>query len=59
MLKLNRQHNHEKLIGKAQRYLSTCSLSVAEIAYQLGFEHSQLSQLCSNQKVPLYALNAD
>jgi AraC family transcriptional activator of pobA len=32
---------HEKLIGKAKERLSTTSLSVSEIAYQLGFEHSQ------------------
>ena len=35
------QHIHEKLIEKAKQQLSTTSLSVGEIAYQLGFEHSQ------------------
>jgi AraC-like DNA-binding protein len=35
------QHIHEKLIEKAKQYLSTTSLSVAEIAYQLGFEYAQ------------------
>jgi AraC family transcriptional activator of pobA len=35
------QHIHEKLIEKAKEQLSTTSLSVSEIAYQLGFEHSQ------------------
>lgn len=35
------QHIHEKLIGKAKEYLSTSHLSVAEVAYQLGFEHPQ------------------
>lgn len=35
------QHIHEKLIEKAKEYLTTTSLSVAEVAYQLGFEHSQ------------------
>jgi len=35
------QHIHEKLIEKAKQQLSTTSLSVSEIAYQLGFEHSQ------------------
>lgn len=35
------QHIHEKLIEKAKEYLSTSHLSVAEIAYQLGFEHPQ------------------
>jgi AraC-like DNA-binding protein len=35
------QHIHEKLIEKAKEYLSTSHLTVAEIAYQLGFEHPQ------------------
>ncbi|WP_116789326.1 helix-turn-helix domain-containing protein [Flavobacterium psychrotrophum] len=35
------QHIHEKLIEKAKEYLSTTKLSVAEIAYQLGFEYPQ------------------
>jgi len=35
------QHIHEKLIEKAKERLSTTSLSVSEIAYTLGFEHSQ------------------
>jgi len=35
------QHIHEKLIEKAKEKLSTTALSVSEIAYQLGFEHSQ------------------
>lgn len=35
------QHIHNKLIEKAKVKLSTTSLSVSEIAYQLGFEHSQ------------------
>jgi AraC-like DNA-binding protein len=35
------QHIHEKLIEKAKEKLSTTNLSVSEIAYQLGFEHSQ------------------
>ncbi|MCF0055027.1 AraC family transcriptional regulator [Dyadobacter sp. CY356] len=35
------QHIHEKLIEKAKQQLSTTSLSVSEIAYQLGFEHPQ------------------
>lgn len=35
------QHIHEKLIEKAREYLSATNLSVAEIAYQLGFEHPQ------------------
>lgn len=32
---------HEKLIEKAKEKLSTTSLTVSEIAYDLGFEHSQ------------------
>ncbi|VXA92606.1 AraC family transcriptional regulator [Flavobacterium sp. 9AF] len=35
------QHIHEKLIEKAKERLSTTSLSISEIAYELGFEHSQ------------------
>ena len=35
------QHIHEKLIEKAKEYLSTTNLSVAEIAYLLGFERPQ------------------
>jgi AraC family transcriptional activator of pobA len=35
------QHIHNKLMEKAKERLSTTNLSVAEIAYELGFEHSQ------------------
>ncbi|QJD96656.1 AraC family transcriptional regulator [Mucilaginibacter robiniae] len=35
------QFIHEKLIEKAKEKLSATSLSVSEIAYALGFEHSQ------------------
>ena len=35
------QHIHDKLIEKAKKKLSTTSLSVSEIAYELGFEHLQ------------------
>jgi AraC family transcriptional regulator, transcriptional activator of pobA len=35
------QHIHDKLIEKAKEKLSTTDLSVSEIAYELGFEHSQ------------------
>ncbi|ANI88541.1 AraC family transcriptional regulator [Arachidicoccus ginsenosidimutans] len=34
-------HIHEKMIEKAKEYLSSTNLSVAEIAYQLGFEYPQ------------------
>ncbi len=35
------QHIHDKLIEKAKEKLSTTSLTVSEIAYELGFEHLQ------------------
>jgi AraC-like DNA-binding protein len=35
------QHIHKKLIDKAKEKLSLTNLSVSEIAYELGFEHSQ------------------
>lgn len=35
------QHIHDKLIEKAKEKLSTTNLSISEIAYGLGFEHSQ------------------
>ncbi len=35
------QHIHEKLIAKAKEILTTTSLSISEIAYELGFEYSQ------------------
>lgn len=35
------QHIHNKLIEKAKEILSTTNLTVAEIAYNLGFEHPQ------------------
>lgn len=35
------QHIHGKLIEKAKAALSTTNLTIAEIAYQLGFEHPQ------------------
>lgn len=35
------QHIQERLIEKAKEYLSVTNLSVAEIAYQLGFEYPQ------------------
>ena len=35
------QHIHDKLIEKAKEKLSATDLSVSEIAYALGFEHSQ------------------
>ena len=35
------QHIHNKLIEVAKEYLVASVLSVSEIAFQLGFEHSQ------------------
>lgn len=35
------QHIQDKLIEKAKEYLSVTNLTVAEIAYQLGFEYPQ------------------
>ena len=35
------QYIHQKLVEKAKEKLSTTGLSVSEIAYELGFEHSQ------------------
>jgi AraC-like DNA-binding protein len=35
------QHIHNKLIEKAKEKISTTSLSISEIAFELGFEHPQ------------------
>lgn len=35
------QHIHEKLVDKAKEYLLTTKMTISEIAYHLGFEHSQ------------------
>lgn len=44
------QHIHYKLIEKAKERLSTTNLTVSEIAYELGFEHSQsFSKLFKNK----------
>ncbi|WP_134088513.1 AraC family transcriptional regulator [Olivibacter sp. XZL3] len=36
-----KQYIHQKLIDKAKEKLSTTGLTVSQIAYELGFEHSQ------------------
>lgn len=44
------QHIHNKIIEQAKITLTTTNLSVSEIAYQLGFEHSQsFSKLFKNK----------
>lgn len=44
------QHIHNKLIEQAKEILTTTSLSVSEIAYQLGFEYPQsFSKLFKNK----------
>ncbi|ACU63119.1 helix-turn-helix domain-containing protein [Chitinophaga pinensis] len=35
------QHIHDRLIERAKMILSTTRLTIAEVAYQLGFEHPQ------------------
>ncbi|RYC51034.1 helix-turn-helix domain-containing protein [Flagellimonas olearia] len=48
--KTTQQHIHDRLIEKAKEKLSTSELSVSEIAYGLGFEHSQsFSKLFKNK----------
>lgn len=45
------QHIQNKLIGYAKERLSTTTLSVSEIAYELGFEHPQSFSKLFKQKV--------
>jgi AraC-like DNA-binding protein len=35
------QHIHEKLIEQSKELLSTTTMTISEVAYMLGFEHSQ------------------
>lgn len=44
------QHIHNRLIEKAKEILSVSNLSVAEVAYQLGFEHPQSFSKLFKQK---------
>ena len=39
--KSTQQHIHDRLIEKAKAVLTTTPLSIAQVAYQLGFEHPQ------------------
>ncbi len=50
------QHIHNKLIEKAKEKLSTTNLSVGEIAYELGFEHSQSFSKLFKSKIHLSPL---
>lgn len=50
------QHIHEKLIEVAKEKLSTSNLSVSEIAYELGFEHSQSFSRIFKQKTKMSPL---
>jgi AraC-like DNA-binding protein len=50
------QHIHNHLIEKAKRLLSTGSLSIAEVAYQLGFEHPQSFNKLFKRKTKLSPL---
>jgi len=47
------QHIQNKLIEKAKERLSTTELSVSEIAFELGFEHSQSFSRLFKKKVNL------
>ena len=44
------QHIHSKLIEKAKEILSTSNITIAEVAYQLGFEHPQSFNKLFKQK---------
>ncbi|NCD71644.1 helix-turn-helix domain-containing protein [Mucilaginibacter agri] len=50
------QHIQEKLIERAKEYLSVTNFSVAEIAYQLGFEHPQSFNKLFKKKVNISPL---
>jgi len=51
------QHIHEKLIEKAKVYLMGRRLSVAEVAYRLGFEHAQSFSKIFKKKTGLTPVN--
>ncbi|WP_426324400.1 helix-turn-helix domain-containing protein [Pedobacter sp. R-06] len=51
------QHVHAKLIEKAKELLTSGELSVAEIAYQLGFEHPQSFNRLFKRKTALSPLD--
>ncbi|WP_229209090.1 helix-turn-helix domain-containing protein [Dyadobacter sediminis] len=51
--KTTRQHIHLRLIEKAKELLSSDTLTTAEVAYQLGFEHPQSFNKFFRQKTGL------
>jgi len=51
------QHIHDRLIEKAKQELSTTDLSVTEIAFRLGFEHSQSFSKLFKKKTSLSPLD--
>lgn len=55
--KTTQEHIHLLLIEKAKTLLSNKSLTTAEIAYQLGFEHPQSFNKLFKQKTNLSPLN--
>ncbi|WP_406603632.1 helix-turn-helix domain-containing protein [Niabella agricola] len=52
------QQIHDKLIKKAREKLSPTNLSVSEIAYELGFEHSQSFSKLFNTKTNISPLKS-
>ncbi|MBE9583089.1 helix-turn-helix transcriptional regulator [Mucilaginibacter sp. JRF] len=50
------QHIHDKMVDKAKEYLSTTQLTVAEIAYQLGFDYPQSFNKLFKKKTDLSPL---
>lgn len=51
------QHIHDRLIEKAKEKLSITNLSISEVAYELGFEHSQSFSKLFKAKTNLSPLN--
>ena len=51
------QHIHAKLIEKAKELLTVTNLTVSEIAYKLGFEHSQSFNRMFKKKTKLSPLD--
>jgi AraC-like DNA-binding protein len=51
------QYIHEKVTEKAKEYLAKDALTIAEIAYQLGFEHPQSFNKLFKSKTSLSPIN--